>query len=162
MYTMSDNFSCLYSSSWSWLSLNTFSLQWLQCLVCPLEYCPPHPADTSQPNPHRNTVELLNYVIYAPTIWKCKDTFPKNLNCYFVYASLSDVFLPGSCLLSSVRLSEPITAKPRSPLVFWFVELAQSLLRSFLFPVESLTGSVNCKMIGYCPSHENIMVYLLV
>ena len=103
---MSDNFSCLYSSSWSWLSLNTFSLQWLQCLVCPLEYCPPHPADTSQPNPHRNTVELLNYVIYAPTIWiwKCKDTFPKNLNCYFVYASLSDVFLPGSCYSACCRL----------------------------------------------------------
>ena len=145
MYLVSDTFSC-------------HTLHWNSCWSLN-GYCP-HSANTSQPNPQRNADEIIELCNLC-TIWKCKDTFPKKfilLRCLCFTILLSDVFLPASCfcsVFSSARLWEPITAKPRSLLVFWFVELAQSLLRSFLFPVESLAGSVNCKMIGYSSSHEN-------
>ena len=112
---------------------------------------------------HKEIIELCNLC----TIWKYNDTFPKKLIVMlFMLHNITFWCIPTCQLLLFSLCSrlldwEPITAKPRSPLVFWFVELAQSLLRSFLFPVESLAGSVNCKMIGYSSSHENIMVYLL-
>ena len=150
----------------------------IECIKHPPIRCMYLVSDTSCHTLHWNSCWSLNaFSIWSTlspgtSLWipseSVKILFLKSSFCYFVYASqyllLSDVFLPASCfcsVFSSARLWEPITAKPRSLLVFWFVELAQSLLRSFLFPVESLAGSVNCKMIGYSSSHENIMVYLL-
>ena len=160
----------LASSNKMYLVSDTFSCHTLHCTGTPAG----HSMDTvlillTLPNQiHKEMLmKLLNYAIYAPSE-SVKILFLKSSFCYVVYASqyyfLMYSYLPAAYVLSvfpSAKLSEPIIAKPRSPLVFWFVELAQSLLRSFLFPVESLAGSVNCKMIGYSSSHENIMVYLL-
>ena len=158
----------LASSNKMYLVSDTFSCHTLHCTGTPAG----HSMDTvlillTLPNQiHKEMLmKLLNYAIYAPSESIMIHFLKSSLLCCLCFTILlSDVFLPASCfcsVFSSARLWEPITAKPRSLLVFWFVELAQSLLRSFLFPVESLAGSVNCKMIGYSSSHENIMVYLL-
>ena len=138
-------------------------------------YCPAPAADTFQPNPHITNIEIIELCSLC-TIWKyyiIKILFLKTwliamlLLCCITYYFLIYSYLlmplawPVIFVFSSARLSEPITAMPIFPLLFWFVEVSQSLLRSFLFPVESLAGSGKCKMIGYSSSHENIMANLL-